>query len=140
MEDLTRYNGNPEKKSICLSVAEVKNTDMPAVDDYLVFILPENALIVNAGVIVEEAAQALATIDVGFDGGAQLGNDLAIDAVGFVAGAIATHATPILTGTGKNVTVKPSAVLTSGKLKLVCEYYEYTKKTGELTKIEEHTV
>lgn len=151
MTDITRLRKNAEKKTISVASAMVKHSDVAGTTLQELFNLPPNCLIVDSGVVVEEAGQTSLTVDFGFDGGNELGNDLDIDGTGYVqvAEAIAaltlTEGTPntlsagtvtksprILTGTGKTVTAKFSADPTAGVFHFIVEYIEYTLGNGKL--------
>lgn len=152
MVDITRLRKNAEKKTISVSSAEINASDVGATTLQELFLLPANAVIVDAGIVVETAGQSGLTVDFGFDGGNELGNDIAISSTGYkqVAESIAsltlTEGTPntlsagtvtksprILTGTGKSVTATFSADPTAGKFHFIVEYIEYKLGNGKLT-------
>ncbi|NCB95268.1 MAG: hypothetical protein EOM35_02190 [Negativicutes bacterium] len=149
MVDITRLRKNSEKKSVSVSAAEIKAADIASTALHELFNLPPDALIVNAGVVVETAGQANLTVDFGFDGGYELMNDVDIDDTGYkqntlvVAGTAAdsvvtgtaTVAPRILTGTGRTVTAKFSAVPTAGVFHFIVEYIEYKLGNGMLTQL-----
>lgn len=140
MVDITRLRKNAEKKTISVAAAEIRHGDVSSTALQELFNLPGNCLIVEAGVVVEEAGQANLTVDFGFDGGNELGNDLDIDGTGYVDVDIAASgnaetiqkAPRILTGTGKTVTAKFSADPTAGKFIFIVNYIEYTLGNGNL--------
>lgn len=135
MADLTRLKKFAEKKTYSVAAARVTH-DMVA-DTALqeLFELPADCLIVDACVDVKTAGQALLTVDFGFDGGAELGNDLDIDGAGVVSVALSggVKAPRIDTGTGKTVTAKFSADPTAGDFVFIVEYIEYELGNGKLT-------
>lgn len=141
MTDITRLRKNAEKKVVSVSSAEIRHGDVAGTTLQELFKLPANALIVTAGVVVETAGQASLTVDFGFDGGNELGNDLAISATGYKQTLIAVsgnaeNITPsprIPTGTGKTVTAVFSADPTAGVFHFIVEYIEYTRGSGEYT-------
>lgn len=141
MTDITRLRKNMEKKSISVSAAEVRHGDVSGTTLQELFNLPADCLIVEAGVVVEQAGQSNLTVDFGFDGGNELGNDLDIDGTGYVDVDITASgnaetiqkAPRILTGTGKTVTAKFSADPTAGIFHFIVMYVEYTRGNGELT-------
>lgn len=141
MTDITHLRKNMEKKCISVSSAEVRHTDVAGTTLQELFNLPADCLIVEAGVVVEQAGQTSLTVDFGFDGGNELGNDLDIDGTGYVDVDIAASgnaetiqkAPRILTGTGKTVTAKFSADPTAGIFHFIVMYVEYTRGCGELT-------
>lgn len=143
--DNTRLNKNSEKKtfSVAAALVDVAAGEVAGLGtgNLNLFNLPANCLIVEAGVVVDVAGQSNLTVDFGFAGGSELGNDLDIDGTGYVDVDIAASgnaetiqkAPRILTGTGKVVTAKFSAQPTAGKFTFIVHYVEYTKGNGELT-------
>ena len=152
MVDITRLRKNAEKKTLSISSAEIRHGDVSATTSQELFNLPANCLIVDAGVVVEVAGQGGLTVDFGFDGLAELGDDLALSSTGYVdtpfdvttlvladgtpntltSGTVAK--TPrLLTGTGKTVTAKFSADPSAGIFHFIVEYIEYTLGNGNLT-------
>ena len=151
MPDITRLHKNAEKKVVSVACAKILHGDVAATTSQELFILPANCLIINSGVVVEVAGQANLTVDFGFNGGNELGNDLDIDGTGYVqvplslATLTLTEGTPntlsastitpaprILTGTGKTVTAKFSADPSAGVFYFIVEYIEYRRTNGEL--------
>lgn len=143
MVDITRLRKNGEKKVVSVSAAEIKAADITSTALHELFNLPPDALIINAGVVVEVAGQASLTVDFGFAGGNELMNDVDIDDTGYKqntlattsGGTITTMAPRILTGTGKEVTAKFSAVPTAGVFHFIVEYIEYKLGNGMLTSL-----
>lgn len=150
MTDLTRIRKNAELKVLSVAAATVKHTEVAAATLNELFNLPANCLIVDAGIIVDVAGQGGLTVDFGFDGGNELGNDIAISSTGYkqVANSIAaltlTEGTPntlssgtvtksprILTGTGKEVTATFSADPTAGEFTFIVQFIEYTVGNGQ---------
>jgi len=136
MADLTRKYKNNEKKTYSVMAARVKHTDVATGTNEL-FTLPPNCLIVDAAIVAEVAGQASLTVDFGFSGGNELGNDIdiaqtGVDTVALVSGAKAPR---LLTGTGKTVTAVFSADPTAGEFIFLVEYIEYTKGCGDLTNL-----
>ncbi len=76
-----------------------------------------------------EAFDAALVADLGFDGGAELISAGALSAVAVVAG----NDLNLTSGTGKRVTINPSAVPTQGKVVVIVEYIEYNLHSGDLT-------
>jgi len=126
--DLTRYAKNAEKKTYSVASANMTHDKIPDTGNVILFNLPPNSLITARHFIINSAGQANLTVDVGFDGGNELGNDLDIDATGVLTSA----ALGILTGTGKAVTAKFSADPSAGDFELVVEYIEYKLGSGNL--------
>lgn len=133
--DKTRLKKAAEKKTVSVSSTKVLFSDVPApgTDTLQLINLPENAVVTDAYLVVNKATQAAITVDIGFAGGAELGNNLVVSAVGFVAGALVNNAAHLLTGTGKTVTVIFSALPTAGDIDIVVEYTEHTLSNGNLT-------
>lgn len=143
MVDITRLRKNAEKKTVSVAAAKILHSDVSSVALQELFNLPADCLIINAGVVVEEAGQATLTVDFGFDGGTELGAAMPISTTGYkqttmpvtgVSGAtgVATPAPRLLTGTGKTVTAKFSADPTAGAFHFIVEYIEYTLGNGKL--------
>lgn len=141
MTNLTRVGKNSEKKTMSVSAARIKHGDVADTALQQLFVLPANCLITDAHVVVEEAGQGSLTVDFGFDGGNELGNDLDIDGVGVVtvplvvsgSGTVGTKAPRIATGTGKTVTAKFSTDPSAGSFVFIVEYIEYDLGNGKLT-------
>ena len=141
MTDKTRLRKNSEKKTYSVAAATLLHTDVADANLVELFNLPPNCLIVDASVVVEVAGQSNLTVDFGFAGGNELGNDLDIDGAGVVtvpetvsgSGTISTKSPRLTTGSGKNVTAKFSADPTAGKFHFIVEYIEYTLGNGKLT-------
>lgn len=149
MTDITRLKKFAEKKTRSVSAARVNHADVADTALQELFVLPANAVIVDAMVVVEVAGQSSLTVDFGFDGGSELGNDLDIDGTGVVsvplvtsttvtgeaqtAAGTAVKAPRIATGTGKTVTAKFSADPSAGEFVFIVEYIEYDLGNGMLT-------
>lgn len=140
MTDITYLRKNSEKKVVSVASALIKHGDVSSTALAELFNLPANCLITRAGVVVETAGQANLTVDFGFDGGNELGNDLDIDGTGYVEAGVAASGNAetlamvprILTGTGKTVTAKFSADPTAGVFHFIVEFIEYTRGNGQL--------
>lgn len=135
MTDLTRKGKFAEKKTRSVASARIEHTDAAGTENLDLFTLPENAVIVDAFVIVEVAGQTGLTVDFGYDGGNELGNDIDIDdTTGAVKPVKSATTVPLqlLTGTGKNVTAKFSADPTAGRFVFVVEFIEYDLGNGML--------
>ena len=129
MTDLTRYKDFAEKKTVSVSAAQILHSDVAGTALQELFNLPEKCLIVGAGIVVDVAGQAGLTVDFGFAGGNELGNDIALNSTGYKQVSLVT----VLTGTGKNVTAKFSADPSAGDFTFIVEYIEYTLKNGQRT-------
>lgn len=141
MTDKTRLRKNNEKKVYSVSAAMILAADVADTALVELFKLPANCLIVDAAIVTEIAGQTNLTVDFGFDGGNELGNDIDVDETGVDTvpltvsggGTIGTKAPRLLTGSGKTVTAKFSADPTAGKFHFIVEYIEYTLGNGQLT-------
>jgi hypothetical protein len=126
MTDVSKYVKNTRKKQIVASVGNFGQnmpfaTQLVAGEDYKITAIPQDALVTNVSLVVTEAFPALTTVDIGTTvGGAELGNDLALSAIGVVAGigtgmySVATDVNIVVTGT----------LTTVGKAQVVVEYVE----------------
>lgn len=140
--DKTRFGEYMQKKSICLFAAPVKfgteDKDIgTASENYLMAKLPPEAVIVNAYVHVETAADSVTSADLTLgttDGGAEILSGVDLKTVGEQGTFVAQS----LTGTGKDLYMNVAIVGTTtnvGKFIVVVEYVEYEKNTGEYTEI-----
>lgn len=128
MTDLTRYKDFAEKKTISVSAAQILHSDVADTTLQELFNLPEKCLIVDAGIVVDVAGQAGLTVDFGFAGGNELGNDIALDSTGYkqvslvstVTTLTGTTALTSTTGTVTSLTLEEGApnTLTSGTVGL----------------------
>lgn len=144
MVDLTRKKDFAEKKSRSVAAARVTHDMVGDTTLHELFNLPPNAIITDAMVNVEVVGQATLTVDFGFDGGAELGNDLDVNGstgVVYTAPSVTNDGAGtdpvdnlirIPTGTGKTVTAKFSADPTAGSWVFIVEFIEYDLSTGEL--------
>ena len=119
--DLTRLHKNANKKVVSVACATLDYSDISpgAADINQLFQLPANALITHACMIVETASDDSETVDFGFAGGNELGNDLAATSTGVKqATEVATLTT--LTGTVTALTLSEGTpnTLTSGTVAL----------------------
>ena len=152
MVDLTRKKDFAQKKTSSVATARIEHADIATADGtalHELYNLPNNAVIKNAMVVVEVAGQTNLTVDFGFDGGNELGNDLDIDGAAVVSvtqsilALTLTEGVPntlsagtvskspmIATGTGKNVTAKFSAKPTAGTFVFIVEFIEYDIAVG----------
>lgn len=126
----TRLDKAYEKKNASVASAKLVHTDIPGTDEYELFVLPSRSLITDAYIIKSEVSQAGVTANLGFDGGSELISNAALGTIANVKDALTVG---VLTGTGKVVTFKPSAVLTKGTFQVVIEYVEFTRGNGEFT-------
>lgn len=143
--DMTRSNDFMKKKSICLFAGEVNEGadvlagEIPAGTNanYLLANLPENAIITNAYIHVETGSNAAtsATATLGTtEGGTQILSAGNLK----TTGKQGTFTGQSLTGFGKSLYLGVTyvgAATNAGKFKVVVEYVEYRKDSGELTRI-----
>lgn len=141
-EDLTREDRFYQKKSECFFAAEVnegvESYEIDAVSgNYLLANIPADAIITNAYIHVETASDA-ATTNVATLGTAEGGTEILSAGDLKSTGEQGTFTGQSLTGSGVElylgVTVTGAATAV-GKYKVVVEYMEYKKNTGELTRI-----
>jgi len=109
MTDVTRYRDFAEKKTVSVSAARLLHSDVADTALQELFNLPEKCLIIDAGIVVDVAGQGGLTVDFGFAGGNELGNDIALDSTGYKQVAMATLLTTLtgvtaLTSTAGTVT------------------------------------
>ncbi len=143
MTDLTRLNDNFQKKGICIMAApliegaDVDNGEIAAATaNHLLANLPKDAYITGAFVFTETVSDAAtsAVLTLGASSGAtdiMTAGDLA------TAGKTGTvNSSFINTGTGlevwANITITGAATAV-GKYRVIVEYIEHTKDTGEYT-------
>ena len=140
--DITRENNFHQKKGICLFASEVvEGTDdaqIPAASgNFLIVNLPPRSIITDAYIHVVVASDA-ATSAVATFGTAEAGTEILSAADLTTLGKQGTFTGQSLTTTGKplylGITVVGAAT-NVGKYVMVVEYLEYTKNTGEYTKI-----
>jgi hypothetical protein len=132
-QNLTRLGKAAEKKTKSVAMAKVLFGDVVATDIHQLIVLPADAVVTDAYLVVNTATQAAITADIGFAGGAELGNNLDPTTVGLKAGALVDNTDHLLTGTGKVVTIVFSAQPTAGDMDVVVEYTEPTLGNGDLT-------
>lgn len=136
----TRASTFAQKKSVCLFAGEV---NQGTADDeigtttasYQLANLPADAIVTNAYIFVEKASDA-ATSAAATLGTAEGGGQILTAANLKTLGKQGTFAGQSLTTTGKplvmNVTITGAATAV-GKFKVIVEYVEYKKNTGEYT-------
>lgn len=125
--NLTRDKDYYKQRTAKYACAVIDYDQIAGTDDYELFVLPKNALIVDAYLDVLTAAQASTTFDLGFAGGSELLSAAAASSVAIVAGTVNAD-----TGTGKTVTLTPNQAPTAGKFVVCIEFVEYTKGDGDL--------
>lgn len=139
----TRYGETAQKKSV--SVMNFRLTDelyqesnlaiAAGTQDFLVAKLPAAAVITNAMVVVESAADSATTATIALgtaEGGAQLIAATDLKTVAVAGSLVAKRAT----GTGQAVyarIVLTGATTTVGIANVILEYVEYNKNDGEYT-------
>lgn len=142
MADLSRNANFQQKKGISVFTGMVKEGSEPGQiavtsGNHLLGYLPPDSIITNAYIFVKvdsDATTVVGTLGTS-SGGSQILSAADLDAA---VGATGTFAGRSLTGSGVPVwfgityTGSPTAI---GEYIIVIEYLEYTKATGELTKI-----
>ena len=131
MTNLTRLGKNAEKKTSSVSAINITH-DQITTGANEIFVLPDNCLITDVYCLTKVAGQTGLTLDLGFDGSNQLGDDLDIDNTGVTSNFHSSY-TALDTGTGQTVTATFSADPTAGEFDIIVEYIEYTKGCGDLT-------
>lgn len=142
MVDKTRANNFMQKKSICFFAALVtEGTDDENIgvtsEDYLLAYLPPDSVITDAYVHVKTASDA-ATSAVATLGTTVGGTEILSAADMKSTGEQGTFTGQSLTSTGVPLylgTTITGAATAVGEYVVVVEYLEYTKNTGEYTKI-----
>lgn len=140
--NLTRYNGAHQKKAESIFAVELEVGTQPgdvaaASGSYLLGRLPANCLVENAYIFTKEvsdaATSAAATLGTA-EGGTQLMTAGNLKALGKTGTAAAMQDT----GAGKELWLNltfTGATTAVGKFMVVLKYLEYTKTTGELTRL-----
>lgn len=126
MADLTRVGLNNQKREVYVGVGEACPTSTNTI-----FNLPKNSVVLGATLVVLTAdSTATSTIDV-YVGSKVVADELAVDA----AGTVQSFATPAYFATGGAVGIAPGAVAPAGdgSVRLVVEYIELDKTSGEYT-------
>tara|TARA_B110000211_G_scaffold234725_1_gene305883 strand:+ start:671 stop:1084 length:414 start_codon:yes stop_codon:yes gene_type:complete len=130
--DITRLKNNQEKRSIGISVARFTSDQATGAlaDNYVLFKLPAECVVIHALINVITASQATVTASVGFSGGTELLSAQALSAVAVKD----SGAKALVTGTGKDLTIKfGTAIPTAGEFEVIITYYEPLMGTGFLT-------
>lgn len=131
----TRVGNIHEKKGVCRMVVEV-NADSykeyaDASNNYLVGLLPADAIIEDAYVFTKVASDALAVTL----GTAEAGTEIMSAGDSATLGGTGTFTGKSDTGSGVEVHMTLGAAATTGDFIVVIEYTEYTLNTGDLTRI-----
>ena len=129
MTDLTRNGKFHEKKTYSVASAELDFSDFDGTNQLDLFNLPADCIVTNAHVIIKTAFDATRTFNVGFSGGAELISVGAASAVAVLTDALAA---PLVTGTGKTVSLLPNAAVTVGKCTVIVEFIEPNLGCGNL--------
>lgn len=140
--DLRRLKNRHQKRDISVFETDLDFTDDIGVtaDISQLFDMPLNSYVIRAEILIKTASDAVTTAvaDVGFDG-----DDTLIDGANLksVAGSIEDAGTnavvPVDKLTGGTVTFLPTytGTTTVGVFKIIIEYIEYEKHTGEYTNL-----
>lgn len=128
MTNRTNIRDFAQKKSYSVSAASLRTEDFDGTNAIEVFNLPEKALVTNAYVVADVAGNSGLTLKV------DVGTTAVIAAADVdTLGDVSEADTNVVTGTGKTVSVTPSAAVTEGEFAVIVEYVEYTLGTGHLT-------
>lgn len=132
--DVTRVHKNSLKRSESLTVIQVNDetrAKYPAIGSYLAAKLPPEAIVTNAYVFTKAASATNVVIVGTAEGGTQILSAGASQ----TPGKTGSFTGFVNTGTGVDVYIGFSAIPAAGDFMVVIEYLEYTKTTGELTKV-----
>lgn len=142
MTDLTRFNDSFQKKTVCILVAPIiEGTDQEQVvaadDNHLVALLPPNAYLTDAYVFVEVVSDA-GTSAVALVGTVSGGSEILTAGDLQTLGKQGTFVPGVETKTGTDIWVNLTYTGTTptnvGRYKVIVEYLEFTKDTGEYTR------
>jgi hypothetical protein len=132
--DKTRIGSYHQKKHNCQAVVQVSSEEFKefnAAGNYLVVNLPPLAVVTNAYVHTLVASDAGAVALGTTEGGTEImsaGDSTTLGESGTFTGQVAT-------GTGTPLYMSLAAAATEGNFLVVVDYLEFTKNTGEYTKI-----
>lgn len=132
--NVTRSDNFMQKKQQCFTVIHVNSDnykDFNEAGDYLVAHLPPRAIVTDAYVYTFVVSDAGAVTLGSTEGGTEI-LDLGDTTVLGITGTPSKGQT----GTGVPLYMSISAPITSGEFIAVVEYLEYTKNTGEYTRID----
>ena len=132
--DVTRLSTASQKKMVSVFAVVIgaeSFSDFNAAGNYLVVNLPGDAIVTNAyihtNVVSDAGAITLGT--------AEAGTQIMSAGDSTTLGKTGTSTGQVATGTGTPVYMSIAAPATVGEVVVVIEYLEYTKNTGEYTKI-----
>ena len=134
--NVTRIAEFCQKKHNCQAVIQVDSKvykEFNAAGNYLVANLPPEAVVVNAYVHTLVASDAGAVTLGTTEGGSEImsaGASITVGESGTFTGQVAT-------GTGVPLYMSIAAAATEGDFVVVVDYLEYTKNTGEYTRIKQ---
>jgi hypothetical protein len=129
MADLKREGLNNQKRISCSNVSEVMATS--ATIDDVIFTLPANSYVKAAGIIVTTiSGEVTDTIDIKV-GDTVVANEVVTGALGIQAGTQAPAYFP--TGGDVSVVAGADAPNDAGRFRVVVEYLELDKVSGEYT-------
>lgn len=129
MADLRREGINNQKRGICVSVSDVLATSA-TMDDTL-FNLPENSLVIAARAIVTTiSGTATDTVDIKV-GSTVIANEVVVGVAGVQAGTFVGGY--FATGGAVSVVAGVDAPDAAGRIRIVIDYIELDKTTGEYT-------
>jgi len=125
MADLRRVGLNNQKRGVGVSIGDACPTE-----DNVLFNLPQNVMVTSVAIVTKEAdTSSGATMDVEVDG-TVIGDELKVDAVG-----VDKKDAAVYFDTGGAVSIKPGSTAPGGdgSVRLVVEYIELDKLSGEYT-------
>ena len=134
MKDVTRIDGFMQKKGVCYAVIRLDEEvykEFDAADNYKVANLPPRTIVTDAYVHTFTASDAGAVTLGTTEGGTEIlsaGDSTTLGKSGTYTGQVHTNS-------GTPLYMSIAAPATQGDFVAVVEYIEYTKSTGEYTKI-----
>ncbi len=132
VEDLTREGTQNQKRNVSVAVSDILTGTQINGDGCQPFTLPENSAIIALFILVSTAAGASDTVDINY-AGSEVGSEVAADALGLIEDAVT--AANAYSASGGAVVIKDGAqaVTTGFRCRLIVEYIELDKHTGEYT-------
>ena len=134
-ENVTRDGNVHQKRGVCVMVSDLQTGTQVAGTGVLIGVLPVGSVIISAGVLSTVASETGDTLDLSY-AGAVVANEIPADdgtAPNFEPGTIIT--TAAYSATGGNIILLNGAqtVITAWRGRVVIEYIELDKVTGEFT-------
>lgn len=132
--DLTREGLNNQKRGVCVAVSELLSSTDTVGDGSTLFTLPEQSAILRVYILVIAASTSTGTVDINYDG-TEIGSEIVVT----VAGTVVEVPDPqhVYSATGGDIVIQDgaSAVTSSFSGRVIVEYVELEKVTGEYTAI-----